>query len=127
MVQLDYTAILTYAECKARTGDYAGARVDLNRIRNRAGMEDYTGTDAGLQDEIQDERERELFIEGISIRYFDCVRNGTFRERLKGKFKTLTDKDVEDGALYFPVGKPAFNNNTLILQTPYWRRNGYAY
>lgn len=119
--------ILLRAECKARIGDYVGARADLNRIRNRAGMEDYTGTDAGLQDEIQNERERELFIEGISIRYFDCVRNGTFRERLKGKFKTLTDKDVEDGALYIPVGKPAFNNNTLMLQTPYWKRNGYAY
>ena len=119
--------ILLRAECKVRTGDYAGARVDLNHIRNRAGMVDYAGTDASLQDEIQDERERELFIEGNGIRYFDCVRNGTFRERLKGKFKTLTDKDVEDGALFLPIGKIAFNNNTLILQTPYWKRNGYAY
>ena len=119
--------ILLRAECKVRTGDYAGARGDLNHIRNRAGMVDYAGTDASLQDEIQDERERELFIEGNGIRYFDCVRNGTFRERLKGKFKTLTDKDVEDGALFLPIGKIAFNNNTLILQTPYWKRNGYAY
>ncbi|WP_155828491.1 RagB/SusD family nutrient uptake outer membrane protein [Butyricimonas synergistica] len=119
--------ILLRAECKARTGDYAGARIDLNRIRNRAGVKDYAGTDADLQDEIQDEREREFFCEGISMRYFDCVRNGNYRERLRGKFKTLTEQDVEDGALFIPVGKMAFFNNTLMLQTPYWKANGYAY
>lgn len=119
--------ILLRAECKARTGDYAGARIDLNRIRNRAGVKDYAGTDADLQDEIQDEREREFFCEGISMRYFDCVRNGNYRERLRGKFKTLTEQDVKDGALFIPVGKMAFFNNTLMLQTPYWKANGYAY
>ena len=61
------------------------------------------------------------------VRYFDVVRNGTFREELRGKFKTLTDQDVEDGALYFPVGLRAFNNNTLMLQNRYWKRNGFAF
>ena len=119
--------ILLRAECKARVGDHGGARIDLNRIRNRAGVKDYAGTDVDLQDEIQDEREREFFVEGFSTRYFDCVRNGNYRERLKGKFKTLTEQDVKDGALFLPVGKMAFYDNTLMLQTPYWKRNGYTY
>ena len=120
--------ILLRAELKAKTGDDAGAIKDLNRIRERAGCSPYSASvDGDLAGAIQDERDRELFIEGLAIRYYDIVRNGTFRERLKGKFKTLTDRDVEDGALYFPVANTAFYNNTLMLQTPYWKRNGYAY
>ena len=120
--------ILLRAELKVKTGDEAGAIADLNRIRERTGCSPYgAAVDGDLAGAIQDERDRELFIEGLAIRYYDIVRNGTFRERLKGKFKTLTDRDVEDGALYFPVAKTAFYNNTLMLQTPYWKRNGYAY
>lgn len=120
--------ILLRAELKAKTGDEAGAIKDLNRIRERAGCSPYSaGIDGDLPDAIQDERDREFFCEGLTIHYFDVVRNGTFRERLRGKFKTLTDKDVEDGALFLPVSRLAFRNNTLMLQTPYWKRNGYAY
>lgn len=120
--------ILLRAELKAKTGDDAGAIKDLNRIRERAGCSPYSAAvDGDLAGAIQDERDRELFIEGLAIRYFDVVRNGTFRERLRGSFKTLTDKDVEDGALLLPVSRLAFRNNTLMLQTPYWKRNGYAY
>ena len=72
------------------------------------------------------EREKELFLE-YGARYYDIVRNGTFREKLRGKYKTLTDQDVKDGALFLPVGSKAFNDNTLMKQTPYWFRNGYAY
>ena len=38
-----------------------------------------------------------------------------------------TEQDAEEGALFTPVGKMAFFNNTLMLQTPYWKANGYAY
>lgn len=120
--------ILLRAELKVKTGDEAGAIKDLNLIRERACCSPYNAAvDGDLASAIQDERDRELFVEGLCTRYFDVVRNGTFRERLKGNFKILTDKDVEDGALYFPVGIRAFNENTLMLQTPYWKRNGYAY
>ena len=111
-----------------KTGDEAGAIKDLNRIRERAGCSPYNAVvDGELAGAIQDERDREFFCEGAAIRYYDVVRNGTFRERLRGDFKTLTDQDVKDGALYFPVASTAFYNNTLMLQTPYWKRNGYAY
>ena len=120
--------ILLRAELKAKTGDESGAVKDLNRIRERACCSPYNAVvDGDLAGAIQDERDREFFCEGLTIHYFDVVRNGTFRERLRGNFKTLTDKDVEDGALFLPVSRLAFRNNTLMLQTPYWKRNGYAY
>ena len=118
--------ILLRAELKNKTGDVAGAIKDLNRIRERAGCSPYSGAvDGDLANAIQDERDREFFCEGISTRYFDIVRNGMFRERLRGNFKTLTDRDVEDGALFVPIGEGAFFNNTLMRQTPYWKRNGF--
>ena len=120
--------ILLRAELKVKTGDDAGAIKDLNRIRGRAGCAPYNVTvDGNLAGAVQDERDREFFCEGVTIHYFDVVRNGTFRERLRGHFKTLTEKDVEEGALFLPVSRLAFRNNTLMLQTPYWKRNGYAY
>lgn len=118
--------ILLRAELKNKTGDTRGAIADLNLIRERAGCSPYSGeVDGDLANAIQDERDREFFCEGVSIRYFDIVRNGMFRERLRGNFKTLTDQDVADGALFVPVGELAFSDNTLMRQTPYWKRNGF--
>lgn len=112
--------ILLRAEMKAQTGDSDGAISDLNTIRRRAGAREYSTTEGSLSEAIATERERELFLEGINTRYFDIVRNGTFREKLRGKFKTLTDEDVKKGALYLPVGADMARYNTLATQTPYW-------
>ena len=62
----------------------------------------------------------------FTTRYFDIVRNRTFREKLRGKFKTLSDQDVKDGALFFPISFDAFQNNTKMTQNIYWKRNGFA-
>ena len=32
----------------------------------------------------------------------------------------MTQADVDDGALYMPVGQGAFENNTLMTQNKYW-------
>lgn len=119
--------ILLRAELRANTGDQNGAISDLNTIRNRAKAHVYSAEEGDLKEVIALEREKELFLETPNLRYFDIVRNGTFREKLRGKYKTLTDQDVTDGALYIPVSVAAFDNNTLMKQTPYWTRNGYAY
>jgi putative outer membrane protein probably involved in nutrient binding len=119
--------ILLRAELKANTGDLNGAIFDLNTIRNRAKAHEYSADEGDLKKVIALEREKELFLETPNLRYYDIVRNGTFREKLLGKYKTLTDRDVADGALYIPVGNSAFTDNTLMKQTPYWARNGYAY
>lgn len=115
--------ILLRAELKERTGDYNGAITNLNAIRNRANASLFTSGD--LKEAIAAERDKELLLEGLSIRYFDIVRNGTYREKLQGKFKTLSEQDVKDGALFIPVGEGAFTNNTKMTQTPYWKRNGF--
>lgn len=112
--------ILLRAEMKAQTGDAAGAISDLNTVRRRAGAKEYSASEGDLQEAIATERERELFLEGINTRYFDIVRNGTFRKKLLGNFKTLTDEDVKNGALYLPVGSDMARFNTLATQTPYW-------
>lgn len=117
--------ILLRAELYIKTGNTAGAVKDLNTIRRRAGATEYTATEGDLAEAIAQERDRELFLES-GIRYYDIVRNGTFREKLLGDFQTLTDQDVQDGALYLPVDLSAFTNNTLMSQTPYWKRNGFA-
>lgn len=111
--------ILLRAECRAHLGD-GNAVKDLNRIRERAGLGAYTGSTEKkeLLKEIFRERERELFGEGQ--RYHDIVRNGYFREVLLGNYKTLTDKDVKNGALYLPVANNAFLNNPLMTQNIYW-------
>ncbi len=119
--------ILLRAELRANTGDLNGAISDLNTIRDRAKAHPYSAGEGDLKEVIALEREKELFLETPNLRYFDIVRNGTFREKLRGKYKTLTDPDVTDGALYIPVSIAAFDNNTLMKQTPYWTRNGYAY
>lgn len=119
--------ILLRAELREKTGDRKGAIADLNIIRQRAGASNYSPDEGDLKDAILLERERELFIEGIQLRYFDIVRTGTFRTKLIGDFQTLTDEDVAEGALYMPVSITAFENNTLMLQTTYWKRNGFAF
>lgn len=117
--------ILLRAEIKARLGDTQGAIADVNLIRRRAGTWDYSPADGDLLWFIYRERVRELFLEGFAMRYNDIVRNGFYREELKGKFRTLTDKEVADGALYIPVISSAFENNTLMKQTTYWLNSGF--
>lgn len=111
--------ILLRAECRAHL-DMANAVQDLNRVRQRAGLGGYKGAldKKTLLREIFNERDRELF--GEICRYFDVVRNGYFQEIFKGNFKTLTDEDIKDGALYLPVGGNAYRNNTLMKQNTYW-------
>ncbi len=65
--------ILLYAEALNETNNAAGAETELNKIRNRAGLADYAGSD--LRQAIADERRLELALEGQ--RWFDLVRTGT--------------------------------------------------
>lgn len=112
--------ILLRAECRVNL-DMATAVDDLNAVRYRAGLADYSGpTDKeSLRQEVFNERRRELFGEGQF--YFDIVRNGYWKDVLPGNFKKLTDQDVKNGALYAPVGSGAFTKNTLMTQNTYWQ------
>ena len=112
--------ILLRAECRARQNNVGGAVADLDRVRDRAGLHKYSGPQEAelLRKEIFRERERELFGEGQ--RYYDIIRNGYFREELLGHYKSLTDEDVKNGALYLPVATRSFAKNPLMKQNTYW-------
>lgn len=66
---------LIRAEARARTGDVSGARNDVNRIRNRAGLDASTANTASeLMEAIDQERRVELFAEQ-GHRWFDLKRS----------------------------------------------------
>ena len=92
------------------------AVADLDRIRKRAGLNGYKGS-GDLRREIFRERERELFGEGH--RYYDIVRNG-YLDQLSYAYQALSAQDIQNGALYLPVDKKAFNKNDLMTQNTYW-------
>lgn len=110
--------ILLRAEMKAATGDRAGAVADLNVIRRRAGVADYSATEGDLRRAIQLERDKELLFQ-TGVRYFDHMRNHTYN-LLKGGFRELTEEDVKAGALFLPVSSDAMNNNPAVKQSSYW-------
>ncbi|WP_292265829.1 RagB/SusD family nutrient uptake outer membrane protein [Butyricimonas sp.] len=112
--------ILLRAECRTHLGMMPEAVNDLDRIRNRAGLEGYKGSREKeiLLREIFNERDRELF--GETCRYYDIVRNGYIREELHGNYLTLKEEDIKNGALYLPVSESAFTKNPLMKQNKYW-------
>lgn len=70
------------SEARAQLGDIAGAREDLNTIRNRAGLPDTTADDrASLMDALVLERRLELFTEQ-GQRWEDLKRTGRAGEAL---------------------------------------------
>ncbi len=72
-------AILMLAECYNEIGEDATAVDYLNQTRNRAGLDDYVyRTSVRLQDEIRNERARELF--GEFQRKYDLVRWGIWQQ-----------------------------------------------
>ena len=115
---------LLRAECRARLGGkyISGAIDDLNIIRDRAKAKRYDASEynGDLRYTIFKEREKELIIEGH--RYWDIIRNGYVRTELDGNFKTLTDQDIKDGALFLMISPEAFDGNPLLRQNTYWFR-----
>ena len=115
---------LLRAECRARLGgEYiSGAIDDLNEIRDRSKAKRYETSEynGDLRYTIFKEREKELIVEGH--RYWDIIRNGYVRSELEGNFKTLTDQDIKDGALFLMIGTGAFEGNPLLRQNAYWFR-----
>ena len=65
---------LLRAIIRAQSGDVAGARADLNAVRNRAGIGDFMGTDAELENAIHLERFKEMAFEGDRLYYLQGLR-----------------------------------------------------
>ena len=53
-------------------------------------------------------------------RYYDIIRNGYVRRELDGGYKTASDQDFIDGALFLTLDERAFVRNPLMRQNKYW-------
>ncbi|WP_126246557.1 RagB/SusD family nutrient uptake outer membrane protein [Chitinophaga rhizosphaerae] len=115
--------MLLRAECNARLGNFTDARADLNTIRKRVWLGDWTGADADLSLEIFNERRRELLGEGHY--YYDLVRTGYITSPDYIKVPTrpdMTTEEFNDGAWTWPVSNRAFTENPNMEQMRYWQR-----
>ena len=108
---------LLRAECYAKLGD-SRAEDDLNEIRRRAHATEYPAPgESDIRLAVFREREKELIFEGH--RYYDAVKNNYLLE-LDAAYGNLTEQDIQDGALYLPIGDAAFEMNDVIRQNTYW-------
>ena len=95
--------LLMKAECYCELGDDALACQYVNMTRNRAGIGDYTfRTHARLQEEIRNERGRELI--GEFQRKFDLVRWGIFYEAVHDNTDWSTlQNSIKPCHEYYPI------------------------
>ncbi|MGE7775058.1 RagB/SusD family nutrient uptake outer membrane protein [Chitinophaga sp. NPDC101104] len=114
---------LLRAECNARLGNFNDARKDLNQIRKRVWLKEWTGADTDLPLEIFKERRRELIGEGHY--YYDLVRTKLIISPDYNKVPTrpdMTTEEFNDGAWTWPVSNRAFSENPNMEQMRYWQR-----
>lgn len=110
--------LLLKAEADARLNKLEDAMYNLNIIRERAGIPDYTRAEQlELIDVVLEERRRELI--GEYHRCYDLVRLG----RLHEFNESITIEDEEQGGGFYPVAAEAFVNNPNMNQTYYWQFN----
>lgn len=112
---------LQRAVMEYRTDNLESAKRDLNIIRQRSNVKNYSESEGDLLIAIVNEQIREHLGEGINERFNTIIENGLYKEMLPGKFKTLTDDDVRKGALFIPVALGAFIHNPFMRQNEYWK------
>lgn len=108
---------LIRAEARAMLGDLEGAISDLDKIRNRAGLEELAVINPGIGKEellqlIMEERKQELFAEW-GHRWFDLKRTGRANEILKDKTSLWNDTDV-----FYPIPEAERMKNPNLGQNP---------
>lgn len=103
--------LLTMAEAKAHTGDFAAANTFLNQVRTRAGLSAVNISSAeSFLNEIMDQRRKEFIGEGH--RWFDLVRTG--------KLNALVQAAK---ASEYPAGLPQLNENYYQFPIPQTERD----
>ncbi|MBB6461876.1 RagB/SusD family nutrient uptake outer membrane protein [Flammeovirga kamogawensis] len=127
---------LNKAEAEYELGNLDAAKLSLNKIRNRAGLEDYALNNDRLQSSIRDERMRELCYEGF--RKKDLIRWGILADRLHElkEQMLLSDLDPASGKYFLfrasdyvkypkhsvlPIPNREITNNPNLVQHTYWQ------
>ncbi|WP_186757690.1 RagB/SusD family nutrient uptake outer membrane protein [Echinicola salinicaeni] len=107
---------LLRAEAYTKLGQYSEAIEDLNLIRSKAGVPDYSGTldERGLIKAIFDERAIELVAEAHVA--YDRIRMDYF----EGVSWMNSDRKAKDG-YFWPVSIDVILRNPSIVQTEYWQ------
>jgi len=104
---------LIRAEAYAKSGNTQAALEDLNTIRNRAGLPNWTMTDVpDIEQAVLDERRRELFSEW-GHRWLDLRRFGVIDEVLGSKKPTW-----QPHAKLLPIPEQDILRNPFLTQNP---------
>ncbi len=104
--------LLMAAEANYRAGDEDQARIELNKVRERAGLDDVTTSGADLFTAIVTERNLELAFEGV--RFLDLIRWDL------GPSVLGTDGFQSGKHELYPIPLEEINNNDLLEQNPGW-------
>lgn len=104
---------LIRAEAEAKLGNTENALEDLNMLRNRAGLNDWTSTEvSNIEQAVLDERRRELFSEW-GHRWLDLKRFGKLEEILGQKKPTW-----QSHAKLLPIPEQDILRNPFLTQNP---------
>jgi hypothetical protein len=131
----DVLLMLAEAENEANQGPTALAYEAVNIVRERAGIEPLSGLSyAGFQQEIRNERGRELCFE--SLRKYDLVRWGIYTEAIAALGEATYDSRWPAGGNYstarafaertqkkhefLPIPLGELSINTELTQNPLW-------
>lgn len=111
---------LLRAEAYYKNGKTQLALDDLNRIRERAGLEKVNASGDNLFTEIFKERRRELIGEGST--QFDVIRMG-FLNKLEFS-DYYSESRIEKQGYYWPLDMRALlPQDELLTQNPWWKNN----
>lgn len=103
---------LIRAEAETKLKNYAAAIVDVNRIRQRANLEDFPSTDdpSAILREIEKQRQLELMCEW-GHRWFDLKRTGRIDDILQQVKPQWNANDV-----LYPIPQTQLDRNPFLVQ-----------
>lgn len=106
---------LIRAEANTQLGNFSEAAADLNLIRERAGLPDYSGVldKDSLMTALTHERQIELFAEWAN-RWFDLKRWGIGTQVLSAS----KGFEVKESALLYPIPQTELKNDPNLTQNP---------